>query len=514
MSRSKFRQGQVDEAKQLGANYVLGREDRQAIDDQIRALQEIQVESVANGLQVLWFVVSGQALSVGDVVCPAVEAATPQARYMTLATPAALAATGGKPGGVVLRAAPINGRVPVATAGILEKAVTGLGDIAGPVRVTNGRCERVAEYVDGDIPIGYVGAQGNLTLGLGGSGGAGGGDGLPGAPGASYGGTSTSTVSFATGVRTFPTQTGLAYLPGMRVRAARQGDTTKWLEGRVIAYAAGSLQINADKVAPGASGTANDWNLGLAGEPGTDGAVPPPPVRLVIPDNIANLAAFPVAQQGVTLIAGNVVLPIAQANPLQNVAHVVGAVSGGLAPLTPRGDPAYTDGTFIKVTDGELGDLWGYQSNSWATVRSGRKSYGQYGSWILNAPRDAPGVNLGIPWEVQRGASGVAPASVPFDFLPSGEGPISGTYGLTLEVIARWADGKREYISTRGVCGIGLPPTELATNLSAARCQPASYLTVTITVVGNAMRLTVQNGRPSAVVYTVLASARVVPDPG
>lgn len=52
--------------------------------------------------------------------------------------------------------------------------------------------------------------------------------------------------------------------------------------------------------------------------------------------NVANLAAFPVAgNDGITNVAGDVVLLYAQTDPTENGPYVVGGVAAGVAPLTP-----------------------------------------------------------------------------------------------------------------------------------------------------------------------------------
>lgn len=57
-------------------------------------------------------------------------------------------------------------------------------------------------------------------------------------------------------------------------------------------------------------------------------------VRYVMTTNVANLAAFTVAQDGVTGIAGDLVLLANQTTPAQAGVYVLGTVGGGTAPLT------------------------------------------------------------------------------------------------------------------------------------------------------------------------------------
>lgn len=103
--------------------------------------------------------------------------------------------------------------------------------------------------------------------------GADGADGPPGANGAAgagYGGTSTTSRLIATGSKAFTTQAALAYVVGSRVRAASNANAANYMEGVVTGYSAGVLTINVDVV--GGSGTYADWNLSIAGNPGSAGS--------------------------------------------------------------------------------------------------------------------------------------------------------------------------------------------------------------------------------------------------
>lgn len=95
---------------------------------------------------------------------------------------------------------------------------------------------------------------------------------VPGPIGPSYAGTSTSSVAIGTGNKTLTTQTGLAYLPGARARAADQANpAANYMEGEVTAYntGSGSMTIAVDLI--GGAGTIAAWNINLAGDRGTAG---------------------------------------------------------------------------------------------------------------------------------------------------------------------------------------------------------------------------------------------------
>lgn len=85
--------------------------------------------------------------------------------------------------------------------------------------------------------------------------------------GAGYGGTSTTSLSIGTGSKTLTTQRGRAYVVGSRIRiASAAAPTSKWMEGVVTSYSGTSLVFTSD--ASAGSGTAADWTISIAGEPG------------------------------------------------------------------------------------------------------------------------------------------------------------------------------------------------------------------------------------------------------
>lgn len=91
--------------------------------------------------------------------------------------------------------------------------------------------------------------------------------------GPGYEATSTTSLTPVTGSTVFTTQANLAYSPGARVRATSASVSSAWLEGICTAYSGTSLTINVDTVA--GTGTHADWNLNLAGVPGTSGSQGP-----------------------------------------------------------------------------------------------------------------------------------------------------------------------------------------------------------------------------------------------
>lgn len=100
-----------------------------------------------------------------------------------------------------------------------------------------------------------------------------------GAAGAGYGGTSTTSLTIGTGNQTLTTGTGLAYAAGNCIIAYSTG-TGAFMEGPFVSYNSGTgvLVFNSTASTPGAcsgssgSGAHTDWNIGLAGFPGQNGA--------------------------------------------------------------------------------------------------------------------------------------------------------------------------------------------------------------------------------------------------
>lgn len=152
----------ADAAIALVGRYTFDAADRQYIDTQIRAIQDYLVVGAIKGVQATHYLVnSGSAsLVVGDVVCMASSGAecTKAASGAILTPRRAL--------GVCLRSAAPGTYALVCTGGILPAEITGLGAVAGVVRVngTTGRCERVAAYSSDDFPIGVVLSSGYMAV--------------------------------------------------------------------------------------------------------------------------------------------------------------------------------------------------------------------------------------------------------------------------------------------------------------------------------------------------------------
>lgn len=87
--------------------------------------------------------------------------------------------------------------------------------------------------------------------------------------GSNYAATSTTSLAIGTGTKSFTTQTNLAYTAGARIRLSHAADVTKYMEGLVTAYTAGTGAMTVNILLAVSSGTFTDWNLNLAGEPGT-----------------------------------------------------------------------------------------------------------------------------------------------------------------------------------------------------------------------------------------------------
>ena len=91
------------------------------------------------------------------------------------------------------------------------------------------------------------------------------------AAGAGYAATSASGLATAgTGSKAFAVALGLAYSAGARIRATSAG-TGEWMEGVVSSYVGTTLTVTMDKNS--GAGIHADWNINLAGQPGTDGAL-------------------------------------------------------------------------------------------------------------------------------------------------------------------------------------------------------------------------------------------------
>lgn len=86
-------------------------------------------------------------------------------------------------------------------------------------------------------------------------------------------GTSNSSLAIGAGNKTFVTQAGELYTPGIWMIAVSQANTANYMAGQVTSYSGTTLVINVTIV--GGSGTFADWNLSLSGTQGSQGAQGP-----------------------------------------------------------------------------------------------------------------------------------------------------------------------------------------------------------------------------------------------
>ncbi len=145
----------VDPALVMDANYKFNNSDRRKIDDQIRAIEQHIVDNLINGKHASWFDLSGasDAVIAGDAVCLASIAGGLVTKALASPLDDAKSVLG-----VVVQAAPPGGKVLVAIGGIIPPSITGIGSLAGFVRVntTTSRCERVDTIGTDDFGIGTV----------------------------------------------------------------------------------------------------------------------------------------------------------------------------------------------------------------------------------------------------------------------------------------------------------------------------------------------------------------------
>ena len=82
--------------------------------------------------------------------------------------------------------------------------------------------------------------------------------------------TSTSSLTIATGAKTFTTQTGKGYTAGMWVLAVSAANPANYMHGSVTSYSGSSLVTSITNT--GGSGTLADWNISVSGTRGATGA--------------------------------------------------------------------------------------------------------------------------------------------------------------------------------------------------------------------------------------------------
>jgi hypothetical protein len=83
-------------------------------------------------------------------------------------------------------------------------------------------------------------------------------------------GTSTTSVAIGTGSKVFTTQAGKNWIVGTWLVIPSAANPANFMTGQVTAYSGTSLTVNVTAV--GGSGTFADWNIGLAGARGAQGA--------------------------------------------------------------------------------------------------------------------------------------------------------------------------------------------------------------------------------------------------
>lgn len=85
-----------------------------------------------------------------------------------------------------------------------------------------------------------------------------------------FSGTSTTSLTVGTGLKTFVTQEGESYSPGIFVTAVSEANPGHFMFGQVDSYTVDELVL--DVIALGGAGeTDADWNLSLSGVPGPPG---------------------------------------------------------------------------------------------------------------------------------------------------------------------------------------------------------------------------------------------------
>jgi hypothetical protein len=100
--------------------------------------------------------------------------------------------------------------------------------------------------------------------------------GATGPQGTGYQATSSTPLALTdTANISFTTQPGLAYSVGARVRLSSAGTPATWMEGPILSYdsTSGAMTVAAG-LKLGTAGTYNDWNVNLAGIPGTYSGAP------------------------------------------------------------------------------------------------------------------------------------------------------------------------------------------------------------------------------------------------
>ncbi|MGM5018735.1 hypothetical protein [Tardiphaga sp. 367_B4_N1_1] len=90
-----------------------------------------------------------------------------------------------------------------------------------------------------------------------------------GADGLGFAGTTATSLTIGTGTQAFETQPNLAYVAGARVRLISAADPTDYMEGNIASYVGEAMSVTVTRIGPTSSGTASDWSIVSAGDPGS-----------------------------------------------------------------------------------------------------------------------------------------------------------------------------------------------------------------------------------------------------
>lgn len=156
-------------------------------------------------------------------------------------------------------------------------------------------------------------------------------------------GSSTSNVTIGTGSKIFATQTDLAIGVGSYVQVvSAAAPTTRIMNGKVTAYAAGSMTVNVTYTE--GSGNASDWIIRLSGPQGLTGATGPAGAGtgdMLKSDNLSGLTNTATARTNLGLADGavNTVLSTRQIpQNSQSADYTLGLSDGGKHILHPSAD--------------------------------------------------------------------------------------------------------------------------------------------------------------------------------
>lgn len=228
----------------------------------------------------------------------------------------------------------------VGTGSITVTTQSGLAYTAG-ARVRISSSASPANYVEG-ICSSYSGTSLTITSDLtGGSGtfaswninvaGNAGAAGAQGPTGSAFNTTSTTNLTIGTGSTSFTiASSGLPYSAGVRARAASAGNLNNFMEGVVTSYIGTTLVINVDTVS--GSGTHADWNINIAGQPGTNGTNGTNGTGYLATSTtsqaIGTGAVTLVTQSGLAYVTGDEVLIVSGANSANYMQGSVTSYSG------------------------------------------------------------------------------------------------------------------------------------------------------------------------------------------